>query len=47
MIRVTSKTMQKKIYKDKDDIHKKPAIYRVVTWWFLFIPIYSKQTFLD
>ena len=47
MIRVTHKTIIKGIYKSKDDDCRRRALYKVVTWWFLFIPIYSKQTFLD
>ena len=45
IIRVTHKTMIKKMYRSKDETNKRCAIYKVVTWWFCFIPVYSSGNF--
>jgi len=47
LIRKTSKTVQKKIFRSAHDSYKKSVLYRVTTFWFLFIPVYSYSEFLN
>ena len=46
IIRKTSKTIQKRIYRNAFDARPTRTLYRVDTVWFLFIPLYSSQTCL-
>lgn len=41
MIRKTSCTIKKKIYRGEFDREKQSALYIRTTFWLLFIPIYS------
>lgn len=43
----TSKTIKKRIWRNTEDERKKQAIYRVTTYWLLFVPLYSKQECID
>ena len=47
IIRKTISTRIKGIYRDKYEDKKTKALYRVTTYWFLIIPIYQKEEFLD
>ena len=47
LITKTLSTKKKKIFRGKFDAKKESALYRVTTYWFLFIPVYSKQEFID
>lgn len=47
IIRKTHRTKRKKIYRDKHALDKIYALYRVTTYWFLCIPIYQTEQFID
>lgn len=48
IIRKTQKTKVKKIRRDSYlTSQKKPALYRVTTYWFLFVPVFSYEEFID
>lgn len=47
IIRKTSKTIKKKIYRNRYDLATTVALYRKVTYWFLFVPVYSYDVFID
>jgi len=47
IIRKTVTTLQKRIWRDKCATSKSWALYRVITYWFLFIPIYRYEQFID
>ncbi len=47
IIQKTSKTKIKNIYRDPDlSMRTMPAVYRVTTYWFLFIPVYRSEQFI-
>ena len=45
IIRRTIKTVQKEIYMGKDHKYKSKVLFTKVTFWFLFIPVYSYTVF--
>lgn len=48
LIRKTHSTRIKKIYRNKyKSDQKERALYRVITVWFLFIPIYQKEELVE
>jgi hypothetical protein len=47
IIRKTIKTKVKKIFRGKNENYKENALYRVVTYWFIFIPVYQCEQFID
>ena len=47
LIRKTMRTKKKKIWTGKFDSKKSSTLYRVTTYWFLFLPVYSSETFID
>lgn len=47
LIRKTLSTKQKKIFRGNFDCKKESALYRVTTYWFLFIPVYQFEQFIE
>jgi hypothetical protein len=47
IFRKTHKTKQKKIYRDSLSSKKEYALYRVYTYWFLFLPVYQYEEFIS
>ncbi len=47
LVRKTPSTKQKKIYRGRFDYKKESALYRVTTYWFLFVPVYSFEQIID
>jgi len=47
IISKTMSTKKKKIFRGKFDSRKESALYRVTTYWFLFLPIYSNQELIE
>jgi hypothetical protein len=47
LIRKTLSTKQKRIFRRKLDDYKEAALYRVTTYWFLFLPFYSFEEILE
>ena len=43
----TTKTVIKKIWRNTEQEYKGKAVYRVTTYWFLFIPVYTTQLCID
>lgn len=47
LFRKTHSTKKKNIYKDKDIDYKHVSLYMVYTYWFLFIPVYTIEEFVE
>jgi len=47
IFRQTHSTAKKDIFRGKFDTKKERALYRVYTYWFLFIPIYTRYEFIE
>lgn len=47
LFRKTSKTKVKKIFRNNDGGYKTKSLYRVTTYWFLFLPVYSYDEFIS
>tara|TARA_R110000850_G_scaffold100316_4_gene207521 strand:- start:8376 stop:8522 length:147 start_codon:yes stop_codon:yes gene_type:complete len=47
IFRKTHNTKKKKVLRGKFDTKKESALYRVYTYWFLFIPVYQYEEFIE
>jgi len=46
-IRKTIETKKKLIFRGKYEKEKETALYRVTTYWFIFIPIYRYEEVIE
>lgn len=47
LVRKTLSTKQKKIYRGRFDDRMEAALYRVTTYWVLFVPVYSFEQLIE
>ena len=47
IVTMTHSTVKKDIFRGRYDVKKERALYRKYTYWFLFIPIYTRYEFIE